>query len=172
MRLLALTLLLAAAPIRPMRVAAPADPVDRRRDAIARDLMRIGADLRRDVAARDVEAILARVPQAGLRCGGRVIPRAKVARDLRSESSWIHGALFGGPGYAARPGAPPSLAAFLRSVREIAIVVTFQEGGAAGPEGRPCIDFRAEGAATPGVPFCFERRGDRWWLVDSLYPCW
>ncbi len=172
MRALALTLFFAAlAPIRPTTGSEPANQVDRNRDAIAKDLVRIGAALRRNVEAGDLKAILALVPEAGLRCGGRVIPRAKVELDLRSASSWMHGALFGGPGYSARPGAPASLAGFLRSTSEIAIVVTFQESGAAGPEGRPCIDFRAEGVVTPGLPFCFERRDDRWWLVDSLYPC-
>ncbi len=153
------------------RVAAPADPLDRRRDEIAGELMGIAGDLRREIAAGNVEALLSRVPDDGLRCGDRVIPRTKVARDLRSPSSWIHGALFGGPAYTARPGQPPSLAALLRSTREIAVVVTFQEGGRAGSEGLPCLDFRAEGATTPGVPFCFSRRAGRWWLVDSLYPC-
>ncbi len=144
---------------------------DRGRQAIASELLRVGAELRREVVAGDTGAILARVPEAGLRCGRRLVPRAKVAADLRSESSWVHGALFGGPGYSARPGAPASLAALLRGPAEVAIVVTFQEAGRDLPEGRPCVDFRAEGISTPGVPFCFERRGERWWLVDSLYPC-
>lgn len=164
-------MLLASAAVAAAAGGAPPDPLGHRREATAGELMRVGAELRREIVSGDAEAILARVPKDGLRCGTRVIPRAKVAADLRSASSWVHGALFGGPGYAGRPGSPPSLAAFLRRSGEVAILVTFKEASEGPPEGRACVDFRAEGTATPGVPFCFERRNERWWLVDSLYPC-
>lgn len=165
----ALALLLAAA-------AGPAagpgpEPVERRRAEIARRLVQVGKEIEREILAADVAAIAARVPEGGLRCGSRVVPRARVERDLRSATSWLHGVFFGGPGYAPPPGSPASLAALLRSQGEIAIVVTFRSDERAGPAGMPCLDFRAERTATPGVPLCFEERGGRFWLANSLYPC-
>lgn len=174
----ALALLLAAgaapptaarpAPARP----APSDALERRRAAIADELVRLGAHLEREIQAGDVAAILARVPPDGLSCGGRIVPRARVERDLRDGSSWLHGVLLGGPAApAAAPGRPPSLRAFFAAAPEVAVVVAFRRDPRAGTVGRPCLDFRARDLATPGVPFCFEERGGRWWLTESLYPC-
>ncbi len=169
-RTVAVAALLAAAsgpgPARP-----PTDAVEQRRAAIAKELVRLGAELGRQIVAQDADALLARVPPDGLRCAGRVVPRAKVARDLRGEGTWLHGVFFGGPGAAPRPGVPASLAALLRSVKEVAIQVSFQPDPRAGPAGRPCIDFRAKGLPTPGAPLCFEERNGRWWFTESLYPC-
>jgi hypothetical protein len=153
--------------------------LEQRRAEIARELVRLGAELERQIVAQDADALLARVPPDGLRCAGRVVPRAKVARDLRGGvardrrggGTWLHGVFFGGAGAPARPGAPTSLAAFLRSQREVAIIVSFRADPRAGPVGRPCIDYRAKGVATPGAPLCFERRDGRWWFTESLYPC-
>jgi hypothetical protein len=142
-----------------------------RREAIAKELLRVGAELRREVERGDTAAILARVPEAGLRCGDRTVPKGRVARDLASPDSWLHGVLFGGPGYAPPPGTAPSLVALLRGAAEVAIVVSFVRDPRAGELGRPCVDFRAEGVGTPGVPTCFEQRAGRWWIVESLYPC-
>jgi hypothetical protein len=162
--------LLAAALAPPLARAAP-DAVEQRRSAIAKELVRLGAELQRQIVAKDVDALLARIPPEGLRCAGTVVPRAKVARDLRAPDRWLHGTFFGAPGAPQRPGAPPSLAAFLRSAREIAIVVFFQPDPRAGPAGRPCLDFRTKDLPTPGAPLCFEQRGGRWWFTESLYPC-
>jgi hypothetical protein len=162
---LALALLAPAA-----RGAAPPDP-EKRRGEIAKALVRIGAQLRRQIVAGDVDALVARVPPDGLRCAGRLVPRAKVARDLKSDGSWLHGVFFGASGAPARAGAPASLALFLRTAPEVAIVVTFRVDPSAGPEGRPCIDYRAKDVPTPGGPLCFEERGGRWWFTESLYPC-
>jgi len=145
--------------------------VEERHAAIAKELVRLGAQLQREIIAENADALLARVPPEGLRCGGRLVPRAKVARDLRGNGTWLHAVFFGGPGASPRPGAPASLAAFLRSAREVAILVSFQRDVSAGPTGRPCIDFRAKDLATPGAPLCFEQRGGRWWFTESLYPC-
>ncbi len=159
-----------AAPRRAPGETAP-DGVEREREAIARELVRIGSEIRREVLAGDVAALVARVPESGLRCGARIVPRSRVERDLRSASTWLHGAFFGGPGYAPLPGSPPSLAALLRVAPEVAVVVTFRPDERAGPAGRPCIDFREKGLVTPGAPLCFERRGGRFWFTESLYPC-
>jgi hypothetical protein len=155
------------------RAAAPPadDALDRKRAAIAKDLLRLGADLQREIERGDTAALLARVPDAGLRCGDRTLPKAHVARDLASANSWLHGVLFGGPGYAPPPGTAPSLAALLRGPGEVAMVVSFVRDPRAGDVGRPCLDFRVKGVGTPGVPICFEQQGGRWWIVDSLYPC-
>ncbi|HEY6003812.1 MAG TPA: hypothetical protein VIV57_13115 [Anaeromyxobacter sp.] len=168
-------LLLAAAPAgsRPAesRPAEGREGVERRREAVAREIAALGAQIRRAIEKHDVAALVARVPEDGLRCGDRVVPRARVERDLRNEGSWIHGVVFGGPGYGPPPGTAPSLAALFRTAREIALVVSFQQDARAGPEGRPCLEFRAKEVGTPGPPLCFERRGEAWWLAESLYPC-
>lgn len=147
------------------------EAVERRREAIARDLVRMGAAIQREIERGDVPALLARVPDDGLRCGPRKVPKARVARDLRAPASWLHGVFFGGPGYAPPPRTPPSLAALFASAREIAVVVSFHPDARAGPVGRPCLDFRAQDHGTPGAPLCFEKRGGRWWFTESLYPC-
>ncbi len=151
--------------------AGAAEPVEQRRATVAKEMVRLAAELQRQIIAQDADALLARVPPDGLRCAGRVVPKAKVARDLRSNGTWLHGVFFGAPGAAPRAGAPASLAGLLRSGKEIAVVVSFQEDPRAGPTGRPCIDFRAKGVPTPGAPLCFEQRNGRWWFTDSLYPC-
>ncbi len=163
------TLLAAALPRPPSALSE--QQVEERRATIAKELVRVGVRLQREIVAEDTEALLARVPPEGLRCGGRLVPRAKIARDLRGNGSWLHDAFFGGPGAPARPGLPASLAAFLRSAREVAILVSFKPDPHAGPAGRPCIDFRAKDVATPGAPLCFEERNGRWWFTESLYPC-
>ena len=142
-----------------------------RREAIAREIMAVGAQIRREIEAHDVAALVARVPEDGLRCGSRAVPRERVARDLRNERSWVHGVVFGGPGYAPPAGTAASLAALFRSAKELALAVSFEPDRRAGPEGRPCLEFRSKESGTPGAPLCFERRGDRWWLAESLYPC-
>jgi hypothetical protein len=152
--------------------AARADPaVEKRRDAIARELVRVGAELRRAIERGDAAALLARVPEAGLRCGERTVPKARVASDLAAPDSWLHGVFFGGLGYAPPPGTARSVAALLLGPDEVVVVVSFVIDPRAGEVGRPCLDFRAEGVGTPGVPICFEERRGRWWIVESLYPC-
>jgi hypothetical protein len=165
--------LLTASPARshPAEGGGAREAVERRREAVAREIAALGARIRRDIEHHDVSALVARVPQDGLRCGDRVVPRDRVARDLRNEGSWIHGVVFGGPGYSPPPGTAPSLAALFRAAREVALAVSFQQDARAGPEGRPCLEFRAKEVGTPGPPLCFERRGEAWWLVDCLYPC-
>ena len=156
----------------PARAEAPADDaLEERREAIARDLVRVGAEIRREVERGDTAALLARVPDAGLRCGEHTVPKARVARDLASADTWLHGVFFGGPGYAPPAGTAPSLVALLRGSAEVAVVVSFVRDRRAGELGRPCLDFRVEGVGTPGVPICFEQRRGRWWIVESLYPC-
>jgi hypothetical protein len=168
-RALAAAVLLSVVPASSLG-AAPADVEGRRAD-VAKALVRLGAELRRQIVAGDVDALVARVPPDGLRCAGRLVPRAKVARDLRREGSWLRGVFFGGPGGPAAAGAPASLADLLRTAPEIAIVVSFRPDPRAGPSGRPCIDYRAKDRSTPGAPLCFEERGGRWWFTESLYPC-
>jgi len=147
----------------------PETSIEQQRAALAREMVRLGTELRRELVSGDAAAILARVPAAGLRCNRRVVPRAKVARDLRTRGAWLHDALFArGKGAA---GAPASLAELLRTAPEVAVVVTFREDAASGPAGLPCLDYRAPGVATPGAPLCFERQDGRWWLAESLYPC-
>ncbi|HET8540744.1 MAG TPA: hypothetical protein VFL83_12815 [Anaeromyxobacter sp.] len=145
--------------------------LEQRREAIANELVAVGAELRRAIERGDAAAIVARIPDAGLRCGDRTVPKARVAHDLASPDTWLHGAFFGGPGYEPPPGTAPSLVALLRGPGEVAIVVSFVRDRRAGELGRPCLDFRVEGVGTPGVPICFEQRGGRWWIVESLYPC-
>lgn len=164
-------LLLVAAPIAAAPGSASREAIEERRQALAPEIISIGLRIRREIERHDVAALVARVPPDGLRCGDRVVPRERVARDLRNERSWIHGVLFGGAGYRPPPGTAPSLAAMFRNAREIAVAVSFEPDARAGPEGRPCVEYRAKEAATPIAPLCFERRGERWWLVESLYPC-
>jgi hypothetical protein len=148
----------------------PADPLEARRAEIARQVLPLGARIQKEIEAGDVRALLARIPPEGLRCGGRVVPRARVEHDLRAEGAWLHAALFGGPGAPAPPGQPSSLKAFFAEAKEIAVVVGFREDPDT-PVGLPCLEFRARDIVTPGAAFCFERRGGRWWLTESLYPC-
>jgi hypothetical protein len=155
---------------------APARPgqdpaLERRRAAIAGEIIRLGAAIQREIERGDVEALVARVPPDGLRCGGRVVPRARVARDLRAKGSWLHGVVFGGPAAVAARGQPASLRALFAAAPEIAVQVAFRRDPRAGPVGRPCLDYRAKRLATPGAPLCFEARGGRWWFTESLYPC-
>lgn len=165
-------LLLAPVPRAHPAEAGPAkSALERRREAIAREILALGNELRRGIEQGDPAALLARVPEEGLRCAGRLVPRERVARDLGDERAWVHGVLFGGPGYRPPPGTAVSLAALLRGAREVALAVSFRPDPRAGPEGRPCLEFRSREGGTPGTPLCFERRGDRWWLVESLYPC-
>ncbi|MFO0582797.1 MAG: hypothetical protein U0229_11010 [Anaeromyxobacter sp.] len=149
----------------------PGDPVEARRAAIAAELVKVGAALRREIEREDVAALLARVPAEGLRCGERVVPKAKVAQDLSAPRSWLRGVLFGGPGFSAPAGTAPSLRALFRDHAQVAVLVAFARDEEAGPVGRPCLDFRARAAGTPGAPFCFEARGRAWLFTQSLYPC-
>lgn len=151
---------------------AAAGPAERRRDEIAHEIVRLGTQLRREIVAGDARAVAARVPPDGLRCAGRVVPRARVARDLSTPGSWLHDTLFGPPRAHAAEGAPPSsVAELLRTSAEVAIAVSFVNDPRATPVGRPCLEFRAKGVVTPGAPLCFEQRGGKWWFTESLYPC-
>lgn len=162
----ALALLLAAgAPAR------PAAGAEAQRAAIAQELVKLGAALQAEIEAGDAEAVAARVPEDGLRCGERVLPRARVLRDLRGPGTWLNGVLFGDPGAPAPRGEPASLRAFFAEAKEVAVLVAFARDPAAGAVGRPCLDFRARGLVNPARPFCFEKRKGRWWLTQSLYPC-
>lgn len=154
-----------------LALALSSDDLEPRRAEIASEMVRLGGELRREIEAGKVDAILARVPAGGLRCGTRVVPRAKVERDLRSRRSWLHGVLFGGPGFTPPAGQAASLKALFESAPEAAVLVSFARDDSAGPLGRPCLDFRARSAGTPGVPFCFERQSGRWAFTQSLYPC-
>jgi hypothetical protein len=148
-----------------------ADPVEARRAAVASEMIRMAGDLRREIEKGDVDALLARVPPDGLRCGTRVVPRSKVARDLRAQGSWLRGVLLGGPGYVPPRGVAPSLRALFEATPEVAVLVAFAQDERVGPVGRPCIDFRARDLGTPGTPMCFEARGGAWLFTQSLYPC-
>lgn len=162
----AAVILLGAAAPRP-------DPLERRREAVAKEMVRLGAELKDVVERGDVAALVARVPAAGLRCGARLVPRAKVERDLRAKTSWLHRVFFGAaPDAKPAPRArPDSLRAFFRDAPDVAVLVAFRPDATAGPLGMPCIDYRAEGLQTPGAPLCFEQKGGRWWFAHSLYPC-
>jgi hypothetical protein len=152
--------------------AAPASgdaSVERRREEIAREILRLGLELRREIVAGNVAAIAARVPPEGLRCAGRLVPRARVERDLSTPGAWLHDALYGRKDPA--PRGSPSLASLLRSSHDVAMGVSFAPDPRAALFGRPCLEFRAKGAPPPGTPLCFEKRGARWWLTESLYPC-
>ncbi len=148
----------------------PADPLERRRAAIADELVKLGARLQREIEAGDVEALLARVPAVGLRCADQVVPRARVVRDLRDPGSWLHATLLGAPG-APAAGPPRSLRAFFAAAPEVAVLVSFRRDARAGALGLPCLEYRARDLAPPRVPLCFEARAGRWWFTDSLYPC-
>jgi hypothetical protein len=167
-----LALLLAAAPARaPGKVAPKPDPLDARREAVANEILRVAVDLQRALEAGDPGPVLALVPDTGLRCASRVVPKQRVARDLRDPRSYVHAVLFGGAAYAPPAGTAPSLRALLREAPEVQALVAFRRDERAGALGRPCLDFRARDRLTPGTPLCFERRGKRWWLTESLYPC-
>ncbi|HSD22331.1 MAG TPA: hypothetical protein VLC54_19935 [Anaeromyxobacter sp.] len=166
-----LSLLLLTSLGAPSVAEGPSPAVERRREQIARELIRLGAELQRAIEAEDVEALVARVPPDGLRCGERVVPRERLERELRSEKSWLHGVFFGGPGHVPSPRVARSLREFFREADEVAVVVAFREDAAAGAVGLPCIDYRAPGLGTPGAPLCFEKRAGRWWFTESLYPC-
>jgi hypothetical protein len=164
----ALVLTATAAPQRP--AAPPRSPVERRRAEIARELIAVGAAIQRGLEAGDAGPLLARVPAGGLRCAGATVPRARVVRDLGDPGAWLHRTYLAPPAPGA-PGSPASLRAFFAVAREVAVVVSFRRDPAAAPTGRPCLDYRSPGLRTPGAPLCFETRGGRWWLVESLYPC-
>jgi hypothetical protein len=175
-RALAIALLLATAPAHPPAPPAagrpgPDDTLERSRARIAGELIRLGARIQREVETGDVAALVARVPPEGLRCAGQLVPRARVEKDLRAPTTWLHGVFFGNPGATGRPGAPASLRDFFATAKEVAVLVAFRRDPLAGPEGRPCLDFRSPGLITPGAPLCFEAKGGRWWFTESLYPC-
>ena len=69
------------------------------------------------------------------------------------------------------PRVARSLREFFREAREVAVLVAFRSDTTAGAVGLPCLDYRAPGLGTPGVPLCFEKRAGRWWFTESLYPC-
>jgi hypothetical protein len=167
----ALAAALSAAPAAPAAPAAKPDPLDAKREAVANEILRVGVELKRAIAAGDPAPLLARVPEGGLRCAGRVVPKARVAGDLANPRSWLHGVFFGGSGFAPPAGTATSLRALLRDAPELQGLVAFRRDERAGALGRPCLDFRARDLATPGAPLCFEARGGRWWLTESLYPC-
>ena len=166
-----LAVVLAAAAAQPP--GGPAgDPAERRRGEIARELVRLGEQLRRQIIAGDAKALAAHVPPDGLLCAGRVVPRARVERDLATPGSWLHDTLFGAQRAGAAHGAPPSsVAELLRTSADVAIAVSFVKDARAAPVGRPCLEVRAKGVVTPGAPLCFEQRDGRWWFTESLYPC-
>lgn len=169
---LALALALAAGPGEaavPPPATRAASKDDARRARIANELLRLAATLQKELEAGDARALLARVPAAGLRCGGQVVPKPRVARDLGDPGSWLHRVLFGPPG--DRKGHPASLRAFLAAAPEVAVFVTFRRDEQAGPLGLPCFEYRARDLETPGAPLCFDRAGGRWWFAESLYPC-
>lgn len=143
------------------------DPLDPRREEIARQMLRIGDQLQRQLAAGSTAGILERVPDTGMLCGDRLVPRARIARDLQGPGNWLHDTLLGGPA----SGGSESLRAFLAASKEVRIAVAFRRDARAGPVGRPCFSYVVPERRMPGVPFCFEARGTRWWLTQSLYPC-
>ncbi len=148
----------------------PGPSLEDQRAEVAKEILTLAGRIQREIEAGDVAALVARVPPEGLRCGGRVVPRSRVERDLRAEGSWLHGVFFGGPGAATEEGQPSSLKALFATAKEIAVVVGFREDPRS-QLGIPCADYRAKGTVTPGAPLCFERRGGRWWFSESLYPC-
>jgi hypothetical protein len=166
-RALVLAALVAASPRDP---PARADSLDAQREAIARRLVRIGDEIRREIEAGDAAALAARVPPEGLRCAGRVVPRTRVERDLRAPHSWLHRRVFGEDGAAAR-GGDGSLREFLRRAGDVAVAVAFEQDPATGPLGRPCIRYRSGDVAPPLLPLCFVERRGTFWLTESLYPC-
>ena len=144
------------------------EPLDDRREAMAKRLVQLGRELRRAVEAGDASAVLARVPAEGIACGGRTVPRARVERDLRSPGSWLHRTLFGTGGGPTRPA---SLREFFLRVDEVTVEVAFEPDPAAWPPGRGCLTFRARGLSPPTLPLCFVERAGRFWLTESPYPC-
>ncbi len=165
-------LLLALTLAAPARAPAGTDAkAEQRRAEIAKQILQLAGELQREIEAGNVGALVARIPPAGLRCGGARVPRARVERDLRGEATWLHGVLFGGPGAnPPGPGQPASLKALFASAKEIAVLVEFREDP--GSEvGMPCLDYHARDTITPGAPFCFEWRNGKWWFAESLYPC-
>jgi hypothetical protein len=165
--LVALTLSAPAAPAAP----APDAKAERRRAEIAKQILQLAGQLQRDIEAGNVAALVARVPATGLRCAGARVPRAHVEQDLRSEGTWLHGVIFGGPGVnPPGPDQPASLKALFATAKEIAVVVEFREDSSS-EVGMPCFDYHARDTITPGAPFCFEWRSGKWWFTESLYPC-
>lgn len=151
--------------------AAPAGKaLEQKRAAIAREVLQVARSIQGEIERGDAAALLARVPREGLRCGGDLVPRARVERDLRAQGSWLHGVFFGGPGAPAPAGQPGSLRELFARAKEVAVVVAFREDPRV-ETGLPCLDFRARNTVTPGAPICLEKRGGRWWFTESLYPC-
>jgi hypothetical protein len=144
------------------------EPPQAAREAMARRLVALGRELRREVEEGNVEAILARVPPAGLACGDRTVPRARVERDLRTPSSWLHRTLLG---RGSPAGPPASLRDFFLRVDEVSVEVAFEPDRDAGPLGRGCLSFRARGLSPPYLPLCFLERRGRLWLTHGPYPC-
>ncbi|HUL59937.1 MAG TPA: hypothetical protein VLU43_11705 [Anaeromyxobacteraceae bacterium] len=174
MRALLLAAVLRAAPA----ASVPPDPVEERREAVAREMLGLGSEIRRALEAADPAALVARIPPEGLRCAGRIVLRRDVAQALADRGTWLHGALFGGPGYAPAAGAAPSVRDFLlRAGRDVEVEIGFVADRRAAPVGRPCFQFRpargrpAPGGAPPDISFCFERRGAAWLFTESLFPC-
>ncbi len=163
---LALALAVVAAPDKEGK-----DALEARRKAIAQQVMQVAAKVQREIEAGDVQALLARVPPEGLRCGGQLVPRPRVEHDLRTQGAWLHSVFFGGPGAPpAATGQPASLRAFFAGATEIAVTVGFREDPRT-PVGMPCVEYVAKNTVTPGAPFCFVERSGRWWFTESLYPC-
>ncbi len=157
-----------------LAVAAPPPSeaaLEGQRAEVAKQILQLSARLQRDVEKGDAAALAARVPAEGLRCAGQVVPRARVEKDLRTEGAWLHDVLFGGPSAVSpAPGQPASLRAMFATAKEIAAVVEFRADPRS-PLGIPCLEYRVKNTLTPGAPFCFEKRGGKWWFTESLYPC-
>jgi hypothetical protein len=157
----------------PAKAPAPAGKAttpDDRRAEVAKAVLQEAARIQRDVEAGDLSALLARVPPEGIRCGEATIPRSRVEKDLRTEASWLHSVLLGGPGAPAPQGQPASLRAFFARAKEVQVTVGFREDP--GSElGLPCLQFHARDLAAPGAELCLERREGRWYFVESPYPC-
>jgi hypothetical protein len=160
----------AAAPAKAPPPAGGSASSDDRRAELAKLVLKEAARIQREIEQGDVAALLARVPPEGLRCGEATIPRARVERDLRTEESWLHSVLLGGPGAPAAPGQPSSLRAFFARAKEVQVTVAFREDPGA-ELGLPCLQYHARDLAAPGAPLCLEQRGGRWYFADSPYPC-
>ncbi len=141
-----------------------------RQREITREVLRWEPEFRRAVLDRDLDALMKFVPEEGLQCGDASIGKGETRVRLQSKGAWLHDYLFGeGDLRAAHPEAPceTSVRVFLkkRNPRPVVAGVVVTKGLVTA-----CIRY---GAKADGCTheFCFERRADGRWYLDTAPVC-
>jgi hypothetical protein len=141
-------------------------------DAAAQWLRAAALHVRLAVVSGDAETILSYVDETGIACVDVVIEKARVARDLRDQESWLHAYLFSAEAFEAKhkDSHPVALGRFFREVADAEPVVSFSTSDASGDIASGCVHFRSSRFEF-SPELCFFRKNGDWWLTKSLYNC-